>query len=170
MEQIDFETVAGPSTLGTGSGTDHDDVSIRARPTYKYVLRLTPPLLSLITCHRWEGLLNDPLRRDKRWRDGSRKWVCGSESRRYGGRDAIEGNISRCTTREWPICSHQRIGYFIRCLWLFAVCNVIGGLKSKDVLARTPHPKCALLCYMRFPLTPLAFSFQIAHHLIWNLD
>jgi hypothetical protein len=70
MEEIDFETLAGPSKLGTGGGTDHDDDSIRARPTYKYVLRFTP-LLSLITFHRWEGLLNDPLRRDKRWR---RRW------------------------------------------------------------------------------------------------
>jgi hypothetical protein len=69
MEEIDFETLAGTSKLGTG-GTDYDDLSIRARPTYKYVLRLIP-LLSLITGHRWEGLLDDPLRRDKRWR---RRW------------------------------------------------------------------------------------------------
>jgi len=54
MEEIDIETIAGPSTLGTGGGTDHDDVSIRARPAY-----------------RWEGLLSDPLRRDARWR---RRW------------------------------------------------------------------------------------------------
>jgi len=48
MEEIDLETLAGSSALGTGSGTDHDDISIRARPTYKYVLCLTSPLL-LIT-------------------------------------------------------------------------------------------------------------------------
>lgn len=36
MEQIDVETLAGSSTLGTGGGTDHDDASIRARPTYRY--------------------------------------------------------------------------------------------------------------------------------------
>jgi hypothetical protein len=45
MEQIDLETLAGPSTLGTGGGTDHDDVSIRARPAYRYVLCLVQPLL-----------------------------------------------------------------------------------------------------------------------------
>jgi len=54
MEQVDADAVAGPSTLGTGGGTDHDDSSIRARPAY-----------------RWEGLLADPLRNDKRWR---RRW------------------------------------------------------------------------------------------------
>jgi hypothetical protein len=37
MEEIDLETLAGPSALGTGSGTDHDDISIRARPTYRYI-------------------------------------------------------------------------------------------------------------------------------------
>jgi hypothetical protein len=37
MEEIDLETLAGPSTLGTGGGTDHDDASIRARPAYKHV-------------------------------------------------------------------------------------------------------------------------------------
>lgn len=40
MEEIDVETLTGPSTLGTGGGTDHDDVSIRARPAYKYALFL----------------------------------------------------------------------------------------------------------------------------------
>lgn len=54
MDEIDVETLAGPSTLGVGGGTDHDDVSIRARPTY-----------------RWEGLLNDPLRGNGSWR---RRW------------------------------------------------------------------------------------------------
>ncbi|KAF8922598.1 hypothetical protein CPB85DRAFT_1467779 [Mucidula mucida] len=47
MEDVDMETLVQPSTmgtLGTGGGTDHDDVSIRARPTYK-----------------WEGLLSDPV-------------------------------------------------------------------------------------------------------------
>jgi len=48
MEEIDAETVAGPSTLSTGGGTDHDDASIRARPTYRYLLRLMPPLPALI--------------------------------------------------------------------------------------------------------------------------
>ena len=47
MEDLDMETLVQPSTmgtLGTGGGTDHDDGSIRARPTYK-----------------WEGLLSDPV-------------------------------------------------------------------------------------------------------------
>jgi len=44
MEDIDVQTQARPSTLGTGGGTDHDDESIRARPLY-----------------RWEGILEDPL-------------------------------------------------------------------------------------------------------------
>ncbi|THH16822.1 hypothetical protein EW146_g3878 [Bondarzewia mesenterica] len=44
MHDIDLETQARPSTLGTGGGTDHDDVSIRARPEF-----------------RWEGILSDPL-------------------------------------------------------------------------------------------------------------
>jgi hypothetical protein len=48
MEEIDIETIAGPSTLGTGGGTDHDDVSIRARPAYRYIMCLTPPLLALM--------------------------------------------------------------------------------------------------------------------------
>ncbi|CCL99035.1 uncharacterized protein FIBRA_01044 [Fibroporia radiculosa] len=48
MEEIDAQTLTQPSTLGTGAGTDYDDVSIRARPTY-----------------RWEGILEDPLRKDK---------------------------------------------------------------------------------------------------------
>lgn len=49
MEEIDVQTQARPSTLGTGGGTDHDDGSIRARPLY-----------------RWEGILEDPLRRRER--------------------------------------------------------------------------------------------------------
>ncbi|OBZ79861.1 hypothetical protein A0H81_01055 [Grifola frondosa] len=48
MEDIDLQTLARPSTLGTGGGTDHDDESIRARPAY-----------------RWEGILEDPLRKTK---------------------------------------------------------------------------------------------------------
>jgi hypothetical protein len=48
MEEIDVETLTGPSTLGTGGGTDHDDVSIRARPAYKYA----PPLFFFLhNCH-----------------------------------------------------------------------------------------------------------------------
>ena len=43
MEDVDILTQGGPSTLGTGGGTDHDDPWILARPAY-----------------RWEGLLNDP--------------------------------------------------------------------------------------------------------------
>lgn len=35
MEQVDADAGAGPSTLGTGGGTDHDDTSIRARPAYR---------------------------------------------------------------------------------------------------------------------------------------
>jgi len=46
MEELDLQTLTGPSTMGTGGGTDHDDSSIRARPAY-----------------RWEGILNDPLRK-----------------------------------------------------------------------------------------------------------
>ena len=44
MEEVDLQTQAQPSTLGTGGGTDHDDSSIRARPLY-----------------RWEGILSDDL-------------------------------------------------------------------------------------------------------------
>jgi len=51
MEDIDMETQARSSTLGTGGGTDYDDASIRARPTY-----------------RWEGLLKDPMHRRRRRR------------------------------------------------------------------------------------------------------
>ena len=54
MEEIDAETQARPSTLGTGNGTDEDDVSIRARPLF-----------------RWEGMFDDRLRghqpRHRRW-------------------------------------------------------------------------------------------------------
>ncbi|RPD55808.1 hypothetical protein L227DRAFT_614942 [Lentinus tigrinus ALCF2SS1-6] len=48
MEEIDLQTLPRPSTLGTGGGTEYDDESIRARPAY-----------------RWEGILNDPLRKRK---------------------------------------------------------------------------------------------------------
>ncbi|KAG7450562.1 uncharacterized protein BT62DRAFT_884109 [Guyanagaster necrorhizus] len=51
MEDVDLETLVQPSTLGTGGGTDHDNSSIRARPTY-----------------RWEGLLSDPVHRGTRRR------------------------------------------------------------------------------------------------------
>ena len=44
MEEIDLQTLPRPSTLGTGGGTEYDDGSIRARPTY-----------------RWEGILDDPV-------------------------------------------------------------------------------------------------------------
>ena len=55
MEEIDLETQARPSTLGTGNGTDYDDVSIRARPNF-----------------RWEGILSDPLVEKLR---GRRQWL-----------------------------------------------------------------------------------------------
>lgn len=45
MEDLDLETQAMPSTLGTGGGTDHDDSSIRPRPVF-----------------RWEGIFDDPMR------------------------------------------------------------------------------------------------------------
>ncbi|KAH9936996.1 uncharacterized protein B0H18DRAFT_925256 [Fomitopsis serialis] len=48
MEEVDMKTLMQPSTLGTGAGTDYDDVSIRARPYY-----------------RWEGILDDELRKTK---------------------------------------------------------------------------------------------------------
>lgn len=44
MEDVDIETQAPVSTLGTGGGTDHDDSVIRPRPMF-----------------RWEGILSDPL-------------------------------------------------------------------------------------------------------------
>ncbi|KAI9462355.1 hypothetical protein BJY52DRAFT_1116426 [Lactarius psammicola] len=44
MEDIDIETQAPISTLGTGGGTDHNDPAIRPRPIF-----------------RWEGILSDPL-------------------------------------------------------------------------------------------------------------
>ncbi|KAL0581635.1 hypothetical protein V5O48_000451 [Marasmius crinis-equi] len=43
MDHVDVEMQGQPSNIGTGGGTDHDDASIIARPTY-----------------RWEGLLEDP--------------------------------------------------------------------------------------------------------------
>ena len=45
MEDIDAQTQARPSSMGTGNGTDENDSSIRPRPLY-----------------RWEGMLEDPLR------------------------------------------------------------------------------------------------------------
>jgi len=54
MRNVDFQTEARSSTMGTGGGTDYDQASIQARPTYK-----------------WEGLLDDPVyegkSRRKRW-------------------------------------------------------------------------------------------------------
>ncbi|KAH9944323.1 uncharacterized protein BXZ73DRAFT_39558 [Epithele typhae] len=44
MEEVDQQTLPRPSTLGTGDGTEYDDASIRARPTY-----------------RWEGIFDDPV-------------------------------------------------------------------------------------------------------------
>ncbi|KDQ63598.1 hypothetical protein JAAARDRAFT_119276 [Jaapia argillacea MUCL 33604] len=52
MEDVDIQTQARSSTLGTGGGTDHDDASIRPRPTF-----------------RWEGILADPIRQGKRHRN-----------------------------------------------------------------------------------------------------
>ncbi|KAJ7038241.1 hypothetical protein C8F04DRAFT_998180 [Mycena alexandri] len=51
MEGVDMETLARPSTLDTGVGTDADASSIRPRPAY-----------------RWEGLLQDPYRSGKQHR------------------------------------------------------------------------------------------------------
>ncbi|KAJ7492658.1 hypothetical protein FB451DRAFT_1219165 [Mycena latifolia] len=48
MEEVDAETQAQSSTLGTGVGTDHDSSSIRPRAAY-----------------RWEGLLQDPYRKGR---------------------------------------------------------------------------------------------------------
>ena len=48
MEHIDIETQVPSSSLGTGSGTDHDDPAIRPRPIF-----------------RWEGILSDPLAKKK---------------------------------------------------------------------------------------------------------
>ena len=56
VEEIDVLTLGGPSTLGTGGGTDHDESWIRFRPTY-----------------RWEGLLSDPPH--KGGHEGRRKWL-----------------------------------------------------------------------------------------------
>jgi hypothetical protein len=54
LEDLEFASHTKSSTLGTGGGTDHDDVSIRARPMY-----------------RWEAIFEDPLRhgakRYRRW-------------------------------------------------------------------------------------------------------
>ena len=49
---MEFTSHPKTSSLGTGGGTDHDDVSIRARPLY-----------------RWEAIFDDPLTRDlnRRW-------------------------------------------------------------------------------------------------------
>lgn len=54
MEEVDLETQARTSTLGTGGGTDYDQDTIIGRPTY-----------------RWEQLLDDPLRKGN---DRKRRW------------------------------------------------------------------------------------------------
>ncbi|CAL1695681.1 unnamed protein product [Somion occarium] len=75
MEEVDLQTQARPSTLGTGGGTDHDDESIRARPLY-----------------RWEGILTDKLSQHERyhpdflsklgvWFGVSPRWRAGMPSR-----------------------------------------------------------------------------------------
>lgn len=56
LEDLDLLSHAKSSTLGTGGGTDHDDVSIRARPMY-----------------RWEAIFEDPLRRGIKGR--YRRWL-----------------------------------------------------------------------------------------------
>lgn len=55
IEDLEFTSHPKTSSLGTGGGTDHDDISIRARPFY-----------------RWEAIYEDPLHRGasgrhKRW-------------------------------------------------------------------------------------------------------
>ncbi|KAI0068240.1 hypothetical protein BV25DRAFT_1867258 [Artomyces pyxidatus] len=92
MEDIDLETQGNPSSLGTGGGTDHDDVSIRARPVF-----------------RWEGILKDPLVKamgPRRiflakmgawfgvtpfWRDGSRSHGVALDVRLEGGKYVLLG-------------------------------------------------------------------------------
>ena len=54
MLHVDLETQARSSMLGIGGGTDYDEASIRARPTYK-----------------WEGLFEDPIHRG---RSRGRRW------------------------------------------------------------------------------------------------
>lgn len=49
MEEVDAQSQANPSSLGTGGGTDHDDADIRPRPLY-----------------RWEGILGDKLSSSKK--------------------------------------------------------------------------------------------------------
>lgn len=56
LEDLDFTSHGKSSSLGTGGGTDHDDVSIRARPLY-----------------RWEAIFEDPLRHGTRGR--YRRWL-----------------------------------------------------------------------------------------------
>lgn len=96
MEQmIDFETVAGPSALGTGSGTDHHDASAGVLLYCYHSQCTTGGKVSLILCAGTK--------------DGDENGRVVRNHAVMTDRDAIEGNISRCTTRRWPICSHQRI-------------------------------------------------------------
>jgi hypothetical protein len=60
MEDIDIETQAPVSTLGTGGGTDHDDSVIRPRPMF-----------------RWEGILSDPLVKKAQVGNSSQNWASG---------------------------------------------------------------------------------------------
>lgn len=53
MGEIDLQTQGRPSTLGTGGGTDHDDVSIRARPKYKWEALMASPVKECIRGGRW---------------------------------------------------------------------------------------------------------------------
>ena len=56
LEELEFSSHTKSSSLGTGGGTDHDDVSIRPRPFY-----------------RWEAIFEDPLRRVTKRR--YRRWL-----------------------------------------------------------------------------------------------
>ncbi|KAF8585532.1 hypothetical protein K439DRAFT_1560810 [Ramaria rubella] len=62
LEDSGFLSHAKSSSLGTGGGTDHDDVSIRARPLY-----------------RWEAIFEDPLQhgngRYRRWLPKLSVWL-----------------------------------------------------------------------------------------------
>lgn len=53
MGDIDLQTQGRPSTLGTGGGTDHDDISIRARPKYKWEALMVSPVKECVRGGRW---------------------------------------------------------------------------------------------------------------------
>jgi hypothetical protein len=57
MSEIDLETQFRSSTAGTGGGTEHDDVHIRARPLYRWEALLDHSLTSQNGKHRrhWFG-------------------------------------------------------------------------------------------------------------------